>query len=90
MLLEVKGLRQIIVKFRAEKSLCTFLLSNNKHKHKQKAHFIQLHNAVQNFGKKISQGTCFFTVVHACTKSLNEALQKLSQSFKLHLVMWTI
>ena len=43
---------------------------------KWKAHFIQLHNLVHDFWKKISQGACFFTVVHACTRSLNETSRK--------------
>ena len=43
---------------------------------KRKAYFIQLHNLVHDFWKKNSQGACFFTVVHACTRSLSEACRK--------------
>ena len=38
--------------------------------------FIQLHNLVHDFWKKLSQCACFLTVMHACTRSLNEAYRK--------------
>ena len=90
-LLEVKGLIQIIVKFRAEKVLCTFLSPNILLRgmkywlQKQLCSFENerliswFHSATQ-FGswvlKKILHGACFFTVMHACTRSLNEAYRK--------------
>ena len=33
----------------------------------------------------ISQGACFFTVVHACTRSLKEADKKIFRTLKLPL-----
>ena len=52
---------------------------------KWKAHFTQLHNLVHYFCKKISQGACFFTVVHGCTKSLKEPYKKIYSALKLPL-----
>ena len=88
-LLVVKGLIQIFVKFRAEKVLRTFLSPNillmrgiKYWLRKQLCSFEneRLIHSITQFGswflKKISQGTCFFTAVHACTRSLNEACRK--------------
>ena len=100
-LLEVKGLMQVIVKFRAEKILFMFLLI----KHRFEGHEISItktyncahlkmkgsfHSASYTIWfmiseKKISQDARFITVVHACTESLNKAYKKFSQPFKLPL-----
>ena len=101
MLLEGRGLTQIIVKLRAE-NLCVhsnhqkiiLLRSMVYQLQKQlywkwgKAHFILLHNLVHDFWKKISQGVWFFTVVHASTKSLNETHTKFFQLLN-YTFMWT-
>ena len=98
-LLEVKGLIQIIIKFRAEKSLCTFLSSNillRGMKYLLQKQLCSFENErLVSFSytiwfmisEKISQGVRFFTVAHACTKSLNEAYKN---SFSPYItLMWT-
>ena len=87
-LLEVKGLIQIIVKFRAEKVLCTFLSLNILLRgikywlRKQLSSFenerlISFSDTIWfMISEKISQGACFFTVVYACTRSLIDACRK--------------
>ena len=52
------------------KQLCSF--------EKRKAHFIQRHNLVHDFWKKISQGRCLFLHRGACTctRSLSKACRK--------------
>ena len=46
---------------------------------KWNTNLIQLLNLVLDIWKNISQGACFFTVVHACTKSLKEAHKMFSE-----------
>ena len=88
-LLEVKGLIKITVKFRAKKNvLCTFLSPNVLLRgmkcwlRKQLCSFeneklISFSCSIWLIiSEKILQDACFFTVVHACTKSLNEAYKK--------------
>ena len=67
----------IILKFRVEKILCSFLscmhqISFEGHKilHTRKRLYLCLHDLVH---EKVSRKACFFTVVHACTKSLSKA-----------------
>ena len=89
LLLEVKGLIQIIIRFRAEKVLCMFLSPNILLRgikywlRKQLCSFEKERLISYSYTiwfmiseKKNSQGACFVTVVHACTRSLSEACRK--------------
>ena len=93
----MKGLMQIIVKFRAEKFLRTFLSPNvllrgMKYRLQKKLCSFENESIISfsytiwfMISEKISQGARFFTVVHACTKSLKKASKTFFQPFKLHL-----
>ena len=84
----VTGLIQFIVKFRAEKVLCTFLSPNillrgMKYWLRKQLWSFENERLISfsytiwfMISEKISQDACFFTVVHACTKSLNKAYRK--------------